>query len=87
VMRFAEKRLNAEAHEDCTHRFSLFECAKCGGISLVVAIERHERDVPGDFRGILRTTCTGCGHAEEKAHYRHVAGAEGSGAIRRRRPS
>jgi hypothetical protein len=50
---------------ECTHRFRLYECEKCGGISFVATIERYERDTPGDFHGILRTRCTGCGHAKD----------------------
>ena len=63
---FAEKRLNAEAYADCTHRFTLFECGKCRGLSFAVTIERHGADSPGDFHGILRTACAGCGNQEEK---------------------
>lgn len=66
LVEFAEKRLNAGAYEDCTHRFRLYECEGCGSISFVVTIERHERDTPGDFHGILRTRCATCGDAEEQ---------------------
>ena len=66
LRRFAENRLNAQAYADCTHTFSLWNCEKCGGISFVVAVERHVTDVPGDFHGILRATCAGCGHAAER---------------------
>ena len=65
LQEYAEKRLNASAYEDCTHKFDLWECGKCGGISFVATIERHESDVPGDFHGILRTSCP-CGSAEVK---------------------
>ncbi len=66
LRRFAEERLNAAAYADCTHRFALFECAKCGGFTFSVEIERHGSDEPGDFHGILRTTCAGCGDAADK---------------------
>jgi hypothetical protein len=66
LVEFAEKRLNATAYPDCSHRFSLYECEKCGGLSFAITIERHERDTPGDFHGILRTRCANCGHEVER---------------------
>lgn len=56
---FAEKRINAAHYDDCTHRFDLLRCA-CGGLELEPAIERHPGDRPGDFKGVLWTTCADC---------------------------
>ncbi len=57
---FAEKRLNAEAYKDCTHRLDAFQCEQCGFVALEATIENHPENDRGDFRGILWVTCPKC---------------------------
>lgn len=65
LVQFAEKRLNAAAYSDCTHRFCLWECG-CGSTCFRLTIERYAGDTPGDFHGILRAQCAACGQREER---------------------
>lgn len=62
---FAEKRLNAAAYSDCSHRFVVFDCPRCRGIEFELVLARHPRDTAGDFHGILSLTCAACGHRHD----------------------
>lgn len=58
---FGEARLNAGAYRECSHRFSLYTCGGCRGVTTRVVVERLPGDKQGDFRGRVVTTCAVCG--------------------------